>query len=175
MWKQCKAFCYLTNLVEERMNIWNTEKNGMACCIQWATNFSVFLTVVCVNAFEKRSESKKKFCYFWFFIKYFRIFFIKYMIEYKFYQIGKRWQWIPCESFEFRRENWPLKKYVVFQYTHSSFFFSHSLLWAAAVLSSSYFLYYTASAAVFFLRIQRTLVHTIHLLLFRSICTRVRH
>lgn len=76
-------------------------------------------------------------------------------------RIGKRWQWYPCESFEFHYANWPVKKYVVF----------NTLIFFAA--SCFLLLLFTASAAVFFLRTQRTLVHTIHSLLFRSICTRV--
>lgn len=82
---------------------------------RYAANFSVFPAVVCVNAFEKKWV-EKEICYFWFFLKKYRIFSMQFNIKRKYKWIGKRWQWIWCESYRFSSENWPQKKYVVLKF-----------------------------------------------------------
>lgn len=126
-------------------------------------NFSVFPAVVCVNAFEKKWVEIEIFCYFWFSFKNYCKFILKFMIKSQFKWFGKRWQWIPCESFWFYCVNCSIKKYVVSQH---KFFFSSSTtaiaVAAAAVLSSSSSSFFLSlslwihccfSCCVFFLRI----------------------
>lgn len=103
----------------------------MELCIEWVTSgqlHDVSCSCVC-ECFWEEKWVEKEICYFWFSIKNYRILSIKSMIKRKYKWIGKRWQWIARESFEFRCANWPLKKYVVFRH----------ILFFAAVLSSSSF------------------------------------
>lgn len=132
----------------------STERSEWSVEDVWPT--SVCFVQLCVWMLLRRSESQKRNCYFLFFHQKSRLFFINSNIKHTFKWIGKRWQWIFCESFEFSSENWSQKKYVVCSVV-LLYIFS---LRAYASSSSSFQIEYTASAAVFFLRTQRTLMHT---------------
>lgn len=140
----------------------------------------VSCSCVCECFWEEVSRNRN-FCYFWFSFKNYCTFIGKFLIKSQFKWFGKRWQWIPCESFRFYCVNWSIRKYVVSEH---EFFFRPQLLLLLLLLlcflllllllSRSLSTLRWFSCCVFFLRIQRTFTaHTLAHSIFRSICTRV--
>lgn len=89
---------HVGNTCETQRNMkwcWN-EWHGREMCGQLQC---VSYSCVCECFWEE--VSRKRNCYFWFFHKNYRIFFIKFNIKHKYKWIGKRWQWILCESCAF--------------------------------------------------------------------------
>lgn len=93
-----------------------TTENGRVMCGQLQC---VSYSCVCECFWEEVSRNRN--CYFLFFHQNYRIIFIKFHIKRKLKLIGKRWQWIKCESCVFCSKNWQQKKYVVF-HTFNIFF-----------------------------------------------------